>query len=82
MKSTGTVYLVGAGPGDAGLLTLRGAELLGRADVVVFDRLVNPELLRWARADAERIARGECKGPAAMDQAELSGLLVNRARAG
>lgn len=45
MKPKGMVYLVGAGPGDAGLLTLRGAELLGRANVVVYDALVNAELL-------------------------------------
>jgi uroporphyrinogen III methyltransferase/synthase len=82
MKSTGTVYLVGAGPGDAGLLTLRGAELLGRADVVIYDRLVNPELLRRVRPDAERIPRGEFKGPAALNQQELNALLVTRARAG
>jgi uroporphyrinogen III methyltransferase/synthase len=48
-----TVYLVGAGPGDAGLITLRGAELLGRADAVVFDRLVHPGLLELAPAGAE-----------------------------
>ena len=49
------VYLVGAGPGDVGLLTLRGAELLGRADVVVYDALVNAELLRLAPETAEVI---------------------------
>ena len=59
MKCTGTVYLVGAGPGDAGLLTLRGAELLRRADVVIFDLLVNPALLRLAPAGAELISRGK-----------------------
>ena len=53
MKSKGTVYLVGAGPGDAGLLTLRGAELLRRADVVLHDALVNPDLLRLAPPSAE-----------------------------
>ncbi|HVV71332.1 MAG TPA: SAM-dependent methyltransferase, partial [Verrucomicrobiae bacterium] len=46
MTGKGMVYLVGAGPGDAGLLTMRGAELLGRADVVVYDALVNSDLLR------------------------------------
>jgi len=59
VKFKGTVYLVGAGPGDAGLLTLRGAELLRRADVVIFDLLVNPGLLRLAPAGAELISRGK-----------------------
>ena len=53
MTMAGICYLVGAGPGDAGLLTLRGAELLGRADVVVHDGLVNLELLRLAPKAAE-----------------------------
>ena len=59
MKSKGIVYLVGAGPGDAGLLTLRGAELLDRADVVVSDARVNPELLRRAPKSAEIIYDGK-----------------------
>ena len=59
MKSKGMVYLVGAGPGDAGLLTLRGADLLGSADVVVYDALVNPDLLRLAPKSAEIIFGGK-----------------------
>jgi uroporphyrinogen III methyltransferase / synthase len=79
VKAKGTVYLVGAGPGDAGLLTLRGAELLRRADVVLYDALVNPELLRLARAGAELIARGKNM---AMPQEKITALLIARARAG
>ena len=79
MKSKGTVYLVGAGPGDAGLLTLRGAELLRRADVVIYDALANPELLRLAPAAAEFISRGKNM---AMPQAEITALMIARAREG
>ncbi|HKW28373.1 MAG TPA: uroporphyrinogen-III C-methyltransferase [Verrucomicrobiae bacterium] len=79
MKSIGAVYLVGAGPGDAGLLTLRGAELLGRADVVLYDALVNPELLRLAPPSAELIARGKNM---TMPQKEITALLIARARDG
>ena len=75
MKPKGMVYLVGAGPGDAGLLTLRAAELLARADVVIHDAHVNPEVLRLAPNSAELIGGGN--GAAALNQ-----LLVNRARAG
>ena len=82
MKSKGMVYLVGAGPGDAGLLTLRGAELLGRADVVVYDALVNPELLRLAPRTAEVIFGGKRGGVPTIPQAELNALLIAHARAG
>ena len=75
MKPKGTVYLVGAGPGDAGLLTLRAAELLARADVVIHDAHVNPEVLRLAPKSAEFIGAGKAA-------AELNQLLVTRARAG
>jgi uroporphyrinogen III methyltransferase/synthase len=82
MKSKGTVYLVGAGPGDAGLLTLRGAELLGRADVVVYDALVNPELLRLAPKSAEVIYGGKRSRDHAIPQDDLNRLLVAKALEG
>src|SRR5688572_10642327 len=82
MKSKGTVYLVGAGPGDAGLLTLRGAELLQRADVVVYDALVNSDLLRLARKDAEIIYGGKRSNQHAILQEDLNQLLVSKAREG
>src|SRR5882762_1916631 len=78
----GTVYLVGSGPGDAGLLTLRGAELLGRADVVVYDALVNPELLRLAPKSAEIIYGGKRAREHAIPQDELNQLLLAKAREG
>src|SRR5881394_3259484 len=82
MKSEGMVYLVGAGPGDAGLLTLRGAELLARADVVVYDALVNPELLRLAPKTAEVIYGGKRSRDHAIPQEDLNKLLVIHAKAG
>lgn len=82
VTSKGTVYLVGAGPGDAGLLTLRGAELLRAADVVIFDVLVNPELLRHAPASAEVISRGNPKHGVGLAQKQLIDLMISRAKAG
>jgi uroporphyrinogen III methyltransferase/synthase len=82
VKSKGSVYLVGAGPGDAGLLTLRGAELLQCADVVICDVLANPELLRHAPATAEIIARGNHKRDGGLSQEQLTELMLDRARAG
>src|SRR6187455_818879 len=82
MKSSGSVYLVGAGPGDAGLLTIRGAELLGRADVVVYDALVNADLLRLAARGAEIIYGGKRAREHAIPQENLNALLVAIAREG
>ena len=77
-----TVYLVGAGPGDPGLLTVRGAELLGRADVVVYDRLAAEALLELAPPAAERISVGKTPGHASTPQADINALLVEKGRAG
>jgi uroporphyrin-III C-methyltransferase len=79
---TGKVFLVGAGPGDPGLLTLRGAEALRQADVVVYDRLVSGEVLDLAPALAERVYAGKAPGQAAIDQDDINDLLVKRARGG
>ncbi len=79
---TGTVFLVGAGPGDPKLITVRGAEVLALADVVVFDRLASPSLLELAPAAAERVYAGKEPGRAAMPQEEIDRLLVRRALAG
>ncbi len=78
----GKVLLIGAGPGDPGLLTLRGAECLSRADVVVYDRLVNPELLGLARGDAEMVDVGKLPGAHRVPQEEINRLLLERAREG
>jgi uroporphyrinogen III methyltransferase/synthase len=74
-----TVYLVGAGPGDPGLLTRRGAEVLGRAEVVLFDRLVDPSLLDLAPPDALRIDVGKRPGET-RHQDDVNALLVEHAR--
>ncbi len=76
-----TVYLVGAGPGDPGLLTRRGAELLGRAEVVLFDRLVDPRLLELVPADAVRLDVGKRPGQL-RHQDEINALLLEHARLG
>jgi uroporphyrin-III C-methyltransferase len=78
----GVVYLVGAGPGDPRLLTLRGAELLQRADVVVHDRLAPAALLDLAPRGAERVDAGKARGRAAICQDGINRLLIDRARRG
>jgi uroporphyrinogen III methyltransferase/synthase len=76
------VYLVGAGPGDPGLLTARASELIEAADVILYDRLIPPEALAGARADAEVRYVGKEGGGASVDQAEIARLLLEHARAG
>src|SRR5512143_2192438 len=77
-----TVYLVGAGPGDPGLLTRRGEELLRRADVVVYDRLASRALLELAPAGAELVDAGKAPGGHALTQDQINEVLVARGRAG
>jgi uroporphyrinogen III methyltransferase / synthase len=77
-----TVYLVGAGPGDPGLLTRRGEELLRTADVVVYDRLAPHALLDLARPGAELVDVGKAPGDAPMNQDQINAVLVDRGRSG
>jgi len=81
-KKTGIVYLVGAGPGDPKLLTLRGKECLERADVVLYDYLANPTLLEFAPAGTERIYVGRRGRGHYQEQSEINRLLIEKARAG
>ena len=75
------VYLIGAGPGDPGLITVRGLQCLAAADVVLYDHLVHPRLLRHARADAERIDVGVA-APQPLEQEAICYLLAEKAREG
>ncbi|HKK17419.1 MAG TPA: uroporphyrinogen-III C-methyltransferase, partial [Opitutales bacterium] len=81
-KKKGKVYLIGAGPGDPGLVTVRARELIEVADVIVYDYLANPKLLDWAREDAERIYVGKSSGRHSIPQDEIEELLVERAGQG
>ena len=81
-KNKGICHLAGAGPGDLGLVTLRVKELVEQAEVIVYDYLCNPEILRWARADAEIIYAGKKAGAHTLKQEEIDALLVEKTRAG
>ena len=81
-RGNGKVYLVGAGPGDLGLVTLRAKECIEQADVIVYDHLANPEMLGWAREDAEIIYAGKEAGKHALKQDEINALLIEKAREG
>ena len=78
----GPVYLVGAGPGDPGLITVRGLELLRQAEVVVYDRLVHPALLEEAPPEALRVFAGKLAGLHSLPQEQINALLIAHARRG
>ena len=80
--SSGKVYLVGAGPGDPGLLTVKGAQVLASANVVVYDRLLDPSLLEMTPGNARKIFVGKERGRQALSQGEINQLLVNEGLSG
>jgi uroporphyrinogen III methyltransferase/synthase len=81
-RKMGRCYLVGAGPGDLGLVTLRAKQCIERADVVVYDYLCNPEMLKWAPEKAEIIYAGKKAGAHTLTQEEINQLLVAKTRGG
>lgn len=80
MTETGKVYLVGAGPGDPGLMTLKGKAVLECADVVVYDALVSPQILAMINPAAEQINAGKRKGMHSMLQEEITQVLLEKAK--
>src|SRR5438105_15637204 len=81
-ENVGRCFLVGAGPGDLGLVTLRAKECIENADVIVCDHLANPEMLGWARDDVEIIHAGKRANEHTLKQDEINALLIEKARAG
>jgi uroporphyrinogen III methyltransferase/synthase len=82
MSVKGKVYLIGAGPGDPGLVTVRARELLELADVIVYDYLANSKLLDWTKPDSEKIYVGKSAGRHSIPQDEIEEILVDRANKG
>jgi len=81
-KKTGKVYLVGAGPGDPKLITVKGLECIKQADVVIYDYLANPRLFACAKPDAELIYVGKSGNKHTMEQKDINHLLVDKAKEG
>lgn len=81
-ETTGHVYIVGAGPGNPDLLTLRGKDLLSEADVVLYDALIDNDILRYAGENAEKIYVGKRAGSHRKEQSEINRLLIEKAREG
>ncbi|MBC8128299.1 MAG: uroporphyrinogen-III C-methyltransferase, partial [Gloeobacteraceae cyanobacterium ES-bin-144] len=82
MSQSGTCYIVGAGPGDLGLVTLRAKECIERADVLVYDALSSPELLNWTKAGCEKVYVGKRAKDHAVPQNEINALIVEKTKAG
>src|SRR5262249_60419407 len=82
MTSFGKVYLIGAGPGDPKLLTLRAVEAIQDSHVIVYDYLVNPEILAHSRRNTELIYVGKRGGHKSISQSEINRLLIERALEG
>ena len=78
----GICYLVGAGPGDLGLVTLRAKECVEEADIIIFDYLCNPQMLAWAKPGAEFIYAGKKAGQHTLKQDDISALLVQKTAEG
>ncbi len=81
-RPIGRVYLVGAGPGDPGLITVRGAECLRRADAILYDYLANPRILAYARPNAEKVCLGKHGRSRIWSQSEINAWLIEKARTG
>ena len=81
-KQTGRCYLIGAGPGDLGLVTLRAKQCIEQAEIIVYDYLCNPEMLNWAPESAEIIYAGKKAGAHTLKQDEINALLVDKTGAG
>jgi uroporphyrinogen III methyltransferase / synthase len=81
-SQAGKVFLVGAGPGDLGLVTLRAKECIEQADIIIYDHLANPEMLGWAREDADIIYAGKKAGEHALSQEKINTLISEQAREG
>jgi len=81
-ENTGYVYLIGAGPGDPGLITLKGRECIARAEVILYDYLAHKELLSFARPDAELIYAGKVGGAHNREQWQINEMLVEKAQQG
>lgn len=81
-KKQGKVYLIGGGPGDPGLITIRALEVISEADTIVYDRLINPSLLEWAKQEAQLIDVGKARGRHSWPQQKINELLVEEASQG